>query len=161
MLTYKKVSDIWAPKVHTKHLIEHRYNKRRMDDELEKIRQQKLKEMMDSMNSPQLPDTPIEMSDQNIDTAINDYSRLVVDCWAVWCGPCTMVAPTIEALAKEKSQKVVFGKLDIDHNHQTAMKYSISAVPTILVFKDGQLKGKILGALPKSQLDNKITELLQ
>lgn len=132
-----------------------------MDDELEKIKQKKLKEMQDIMNRPPLPDTPIELTDQNINTAINEYPQLVVDCWAVWCGPCKMVGPTIDALAKEKAQKVVFGKLDIDHNHQTAMKYSISAVPTILIFKDGQLAGRVLGALPKSQLDIKITEFLQ
>jgi thioredoxin 1 len=132
-----------------------------MDYELEKIRKQKLKELQNKMNSPSLPDVPIELTDKDIDKAINDYPALVVDCWAVWCGPCTMVAPTIEALAKENAGKVVFGKLDIDKNMQTSIKYSIQAVPTILVFKNSQLAGTILGALPKPQLEMKIKELLR
>lgn len=131
-----------------------------MDDELEEIRAKKLNEIKKSMTQPALPDTPVVLTDDDIDGAIASYPKLVVDCWAVWCGPCRMVAPTIEALAKEKAGNVVFAKLDIDRNPQTAIKYTISAVPTMLVFKNGRLAGRVLGALPKPQLDKKITDLL-
>ncbi|MCL7415498.1 MAG: thioredoxin [ANME-2 cluster archaeon] len=130
-------------------------------DELEEIRKRKLKELEESLNKSPLPDVPIELTDQDMDKALSDYPKLVIDCWAVWCGPCRMVAPTIEALAKEKAGDIVFGKLDIDNNPQTAMKYAITAVPTMLVFKDGQPAGRVLGALPKQQLEIKIAELLK
>lgn len=132
-----------------------------MDDELEEIRKKKLKELQDRMNKPPLPDVPIVLTDADMEQALIDYPKLVVDCWAVWCGPCKMVAPTIEALAKEKAGEIVFGKLDIDNNMQTGMKYKISAVPTMLVFKNGEHVGSILGALPKQQLEGKITEMLK
>jgi len=128
-------------------------------DELEEIRKRKLKELETNLNKPQL-DVPIELTDQDMDKALSEHSKLVVDCWAVWCGPCKMVAPTIEALAKEKAGEIVFGKLDIDNNPQTSMKYAITAVPTMLIFKDGQPVGRVLGALPKQQLEMKISELL-
>ncbi|MCK4937422.1 MAG: thioredoxin [Methanosarcinales archaeon] len=128
-------------------------------DELEEIRKRKLKELEESLNKTQL-DVPIELTDKDMDKALGEHPKLVVDCWAVWCGPCRMVAPTIEALAKEKAGDIVFGKLDIDNNPQTAMKYAITAVPTMLIFKDGQPVGRVLGALPKQQLEIKISELL-
>ncbi|MDF1556874.1 MAG: thioredoxin [ANME-2 cluster archaeon] len=130
-------------------------------DELEEIRNRKLKELEESLNKSPLPDVPIELTDQDMDKALSNYPKLVIDCWAVWCGPCRMVAPTIEALAKEKAGDIVFGKLDIDNNPKTAMKYAITAVPTMLVFKDGQPAGRVLGALPKQQLEIKIAELLK
>jgi thioredoxin len=132
-----------------------------MDDELEEIRNKKLKELQDKMNKSPLPDVPIVLTDADMEQALIDYPKLVVDCWAVWCGPCKMVAPTIEAMAKEKAGEIVFGKLDIDNNMQTGMKYQISAVPTMLVFNNGKHVGSILGALPKQQLEVKIAEMLK
>lgn len=132
-----------------------------MDKELEEIKKRKLKELQEKMNKPPLPDVPIKLTDQDIDQAISDYPKLVVDCWAVWCGPCRIVEPTIEALASERAGEIVFGKLDIDNNPQTGMKHTITAVPTLLVFKDGQPAGRILGALPKVQLEAKLDELLK
>lgn len=130
-----------------------------MDEELEKIRKRILKEMQQNMKNTPLPDCPINLTDQNIEQAIREYPRLVVDCWAVWCGPCRIVAPTIEALASEKAGEIVFGKLDIDQNGHTAIKYAISAVPTMLVFKEGKLAGRIIGALPKPQIEAKLKQI--
>ena len=132
-----------------------------MDEELEKIRKRKLKELQEIMNKSPLPNTPIELTDQDLDQAISKYPKLVVDCWAVWCGPCKIVGPTIEAIATEKAGEIVFGKLDIDQNGQAAVKYAISAVPTMLVFKDGQLAGRIIGALPKQQIEAKLDEIFK
>ena len=101
-------------------------------------------------------DTPIHIDDSNIDTTVNKYPVLVVDCWAPWCGPCRMVGPVIEDLAKEMQGKVVFGKLNVDENPATSMKHRIMSIPTLLVFKNGKLVDSIIGAMPKEMLKAKI-----
>ena len=85
---------------------------------------------------------------------------VVVDFWAAWCGPCRMVAPTIEELAKEYSGKVKVGKLNTDENSDIASKYKIMGIPTIMFFKDGQKVDQIVGAVPKQQIKAKIDSLL-
>ena len=101
-------------------------------------------------------DTPIHIDDSNIDTTVNKYPVLVVDCWAPWCGPCRMVGPVIEDLAKEMQGKVVFGKLNVDENMATSAKYRIMSIPTLLIFKNGKLIDSIIGAMPKEMLKAKI-----
>ncbi len=85
---------------------------------------------------------------------------VVVDFWAVWCGPCRMVAPTIEELAKEYAGKVKVGKLNTDENSDIASKYKIMGIPTIMFFKNGQKVDQIVGAVPKQQIKAKIDSLL-
>jgi thioredoxin 1 len=85
---------------------------------------------------------------------------VVVDFWAVWCGPCRMVAPTIEELAKEYAGKIKVGKLNTDENSDIASKYKIMGIPTIMFFKDGQRVDQIVGAVPKQQIKSKIDSLL-
>lgn len=85
---------------------------------------------------------------------------VMVDFWAVWCGPCRMVAPTVEELAKEYSGKVKVGKLNTDENPDVASKYKIMGIPTLMFFKDGQKVDQIVGAVPKPQLKAKIDALL-
>ena len=101
-------------------------------------------------------DTPLHLDDSNIDTTVNKYPVMVVDCWAPWCGPCRMVGPVIEDLAKEMQGKVVFGKLNVDENPATSMKHRIMSIPTLLVFKNGKLVDSIIGAMPKEMLKAKI-----
>lgn len=86
---------------------------------------------------------------------------VMVDFWAVWCGPCRMVAPTVEELAKEYAGRVKVGKLNTDENPDVASKYKIMGIPTIMFFKDGQKVDQIVGAVPKPQLKAKIDALLQ
>jgi len=105
-----------------------------------------------------MPNKPIEMTDQNISEKINNYQTVVVDCWAPWCGPCKMVSPVIEELAEEKKGKIVFGKLNVDNNKKTAQQYGIMSIPTLLVFKNGELTDKIIGAMPKDKLDEKLQQ---
>lgn len=81
---------------------------------------------------------------------------MVVDCWASWCGPCRMVGPIIEELAKEMKGKIVFGKLNVDENRETSMKYGIMSIPTLLVFKNGNLVDNVIGAMPKEMLKAKL-----
>lgn len=97
--------------------------------------------------------TVLELTDSTFDTVVNANSVMVVDCWAVWCGPCRMVAPVIDELAKDFAGKVTFGKLDVDKNPATARRFQIQSIPTILIFKDGKLVDQKLGAMPKAMLE--------
>lgn len=85
---------------------------------------------------------------------------VMVDFWAVWCGPCRMIAPTVEELAKEYAGRVKVGKLNTDENPDVASKYKIMGIPTIMFFKDGQKVDQVVGAVPKPQLKAKIDALL-
>ncbi len=134
-------------------------------DELEEIKKKKMEKMMKDMNKPdepaiELPDKPIIVTDSSVDAAASQYPLLILDCWAEWCGPCRMIAPVIEQLAREMKGKVVFGKLDVDSNPQTANKYRISAIPTLMVFKNGKYVNKIIGFRDKAKLAADIQNFL-
>jgi len=124
-------------------------------DELEEIREKKLHELMGQIETPNI-DKPIVVSDRNFDQTVKNYPLIVVDCWAAWCAPCRAIAPVIEQLARAYSGKVVFGKLNVDENPETQQRFGIQAIPTLLVMKKGQEVDRIVGALPKSQLESKI-----
>lgn len=85
---------------------------------------------------------------------------VMVDFWAVWCGPCKMIAPTVEELAKEYAGKVKVAKLNTDENPDIASRYKIMGIPTIMFFKNGERVDQIVGAVPKIQLKSKIDSLL-
>ena len=134
-------------------------------DELDEIRKKKMEKIMSEQNKPSMPKVeypskPVIVTDSTLDAALNQYPLLIVDCWAEWCGPCRMIGPIIEDLAKEMSGRAVFGKLNVDENMQTSNKYRISAIPTLLVFKDGKLLDKLVGAYPKATLAGKIQKYL-
>lgn len=102
---------------------------------------------------------PIELTDDNFENeVVQSNVPVLVDFWAVWCGPCKMVAPVVEDIAKEYDGKVKVGKLDVDHNRQTAAKYSIRSIPTLLVFKGGDVVETVVGALPKAQIVEKVAK---
>ncbi len=132
-----------------------------MDDELERIK----KKMMDSMMAESSagngwPDAPVELGDTSFNEFVGKYSVAVIDCWAPWCGPCKMVSPVIEELSQEMKGQIVFGKLNIDENQGTARSFNIYAIPTLLVFKDGQMIDQIVGAFPKDQLKQRLNTYL-
>lgn len=102
------------------------------------------------------PDYPVIITDGNMDEAIGKYPFLVVDCWAEWCGPCQMVGPIIEKLAKGHKGDIVFGKLDVENNPNTSSRFNIRSIPNLLVFKDGKKVGDIIGAMPEGMLLEKI-----
>jgi thioredoxin 1 len=124
-------------------------------DELEEIRERKMHELMDQIETPNI-DKPIVVSDRNFDQTVKNYPLLIVDCWAAWCAPCRAIAPVIEQLARAYCGKVVFGKLNVDENPETQQRFGIQAIPTLLVMKKGQEVDRIVGAVPKSQLESKI-----
>ena len=105
---------------------------------------------------------PIKLSDDVFDEEIGKHQGLaVVDFWATWCGPCHVIAPIIEQLADEYEGKVKVGKVDVDANQRTAMRYNVRSIPTVLLFKDGELVESVVGAVPKAHLEEKIKTHLE
>jgi len=104
---------------------------------------------------------PIEVTDATFEETVQNHPLVPVDCWATWCGPCQMVAPIIEELARDYAGKVVFAKLNVDKNPATTMQYQIMSIPTLLVFKHGKLVDKIIGASPRQILEAQIKRHLQ
>jgi len=96
-------------------------------------------------------------TDANFKEEVLDNEQLcVVDFWAEWCGPCKALGPTIEALATDYEGKVNIGKLNVDDNGETAMKYGITSIPAIYFIKGGEVVDKLVGAVPKAQINAKI-----
>jgi len=135
-----------------------------MDEELVAIREKKKREIMADMNQVKdkasWPGVPVEITDSNFETNVKQFTSLVVDCWAPWCGPCRMIAPTVEALAKDFKGKVAFGKLNTDENVGVATKFGIMSIPTLLFFKDGKLVDKMIGAAPRQQIEERMKKVL-
>ncbi|PID62681.1 MAG: thioredoxin [Ignavibacteriae bacterium] len=104
---------------------------------------------------------PITITDDNFEQEVTQANiPVVVDFWAVWCGPCKMIAPIINELAKDYEGKVKFGKLDVDSNQQSAIKFGVRSIPTVLIFKDGKVVDTIIGAVPKNVFAEKIDAIL-
>ncbi|MGD9962942.1 MAG: thioredoxin [Thermoplasmata archaeon] len=100
------------------------------------------------------------MTDSDFEETVKKYPMVVVDCWAPWCGPCRMLTPTIEAMAKDFKGKVVFAKLNTDESVETAGKFRIMSIPTLLYFKGGKLVDKSVGALPRPMLESQLKKHL-
>lgn len=99
----------------------------------------------------------IELTDGNFDQEVLQSDLpVLIDFWAVWCGPCRMVHPIVEELADEYAGKVKIGKLDVDNNPNTAIKYGIRSIPSLLIFKGGEVVENIVGAVPKQQINEKL-----
>ena len=102
-----------------------------------------------------------QLTDSNFKETVIDSGKVtLVDFWAEWCGPCKAIGPMIEEISKEYEGKAIVGKVDVDSNPETAMKYGIRNIPTILFIKGGQVVDKQVGAAPKTVFDKKIQKLL-
>jgi thioredoxin 1 len=100
---------------------------------------------------------PIEVTDETFEEMVLKADMpTVVDFWAVWCGPCKMIAPVLEQIAGEYAEKLKVTKLDVDYNNESAMKYGVMSIPTLILFKDGQPVERIVGFMPKEKLLKKI-----
>jgi thioredoxin 1 len=104
---------------------------------------------------------PVEVTDATFDEEILKSDTLaIVDFWAVWCGPCKMIAPIMEEFASEYEGKIKIAKVDVDHNPNIAVKYGIRSIPTVMFFKDGKVVDQVIGATPKSHFQEKIDDLI-
>ena len=106
-------------------------------------------------------ETPVDISDQTFNSEVLGYNGpVLMDCWAPWCGPCKMVAPVLDQLASDYAGQIKITKLNVDDNPMTASKYGIQSIPTMLLFKNGQQVDKIIGAVPKTEIEQRINKFL-
>lgn len=130
------------------------------NDELERLKNEKMKELLKDTSQGTVIGKPIEATDTTFANIIDSNPFVVIDCWAQWCAPCRMIAPIIEELAQDYAGKIVFGKLDVDKNTEIPMQYGIMSIPTLLIFKNGKTVDRIVGAMPRSMLESKIIQHL-
>ena len=102
----------------------------------------------------------INLTDENFDKEISNAQKpVLVDFWAVWCGPCQMMGPIIEELAEEVKDKYKVGKLNVDENRETASKYAVMSIPTLIIFKDGQVVKQLVGVQAKESLKEELEKV--
>ena len=106
-------------------------------------------------------DAPVTVTDSDFDaTVLGASAPVLVDCWADWCGPCHMLAPTIDALARDYAGRALIAKLDVDANPVTAGKFDIRGIPTLLLFQNGRLVDRLVGVQPRHAIDARLRALL-
>ena len=133
------------------------------DDELQEIRQRKMADLKKAAASKAMMSgltEPVVLTDSNFKGEIAKYPMMLVDFWAPWCGPCRIVSPIIEQLAKEYSGRVAFGKVNVDENQMISGSLGIQSIPTMMIFKGGKAVDLMVGALPKAQIEMKIKQQL-
>ncbi|HZE78269.1 MAG TPA: thioredoxin [Nitrososphaeraceae archaeon] len=141
----------------------HMYNEKDEDEEIAAIKLRRLIEFQRNMKekaSMQNISVPVSLTDVNFKEEVLKYAYLLVDFWAPWCGPCRMVSPVIEQLAKDYAGRIVFAKVNVDENQSIAKSFAIQSIPTMIIFKNGKVFDVITGALPKAQIEIKLKQLL-
>ena len=103
----------------------------------------------------------VEATDANFEELIKSDKPVLIDFWAEWCGPCKMIGPVVEQLAGEYEGKAIIAKMDVDQNAQIPAKFGIRSIPTLMVFKNGQLVDKVIGAVPKNVLEQKLQAAME
>ncbi len=142
-------------------------NDKEIDEELEKIRRNKIKKMMDKPKKTGEPESPIlkpgenliQLNASNFWEVIRKNERVLVDCYADWCGPCKMLEPIFTQLAKNHLD-IVFGRLNIDYTPKIAAQFQIHAIPLVLFFKRGQLLNRLLGVQPYNIIEASIQKFM-
>jgi thioredoxin 1 len=133
------------------------------DNELEAIKQKKLAELQKEASTKAKMSAlsePIVLTDSNFANEIKKYPLMVVDFWAPWCGPCRMVSPIIEQLAREYSGRAAFGKVNVDENQRIAALFGVQSIPTLIIFKFDKIVDIMIGAMPKAQIELRLKQQL-
>jgi thioredoxin 1 len=133
------------------------------DEQLEAIKQKKLAELQKEAATKTMMSAltePIVLTDSNFASEVKKYPLMIVDFWAPWCGPCRIVSPIIEQLAREYSGRVAFGKVNVDENQRIAASFGIQSIPTLMIFKIGKAVDVMIGAMPKGQIETKLKQQL-
>lgn len=141
---------------------EHRRFISEEDEELRRIKEKKLKELMRLKEKKQeMSVKPVPVTDSNFSEMVNRHPLALIDCWAPWCGPCVVISPIVEELAKEYAGKVLFGKLNVDENRRTAERFRIFGIPTLLIIGKGKEVDRIVGLVPKDQIEARLKKHLE
>jgi thioredoxin 1 len=127
------------------------------DPELAALRARRLAELERLSNTAQ--EAPVVLTDASFDAFVAQHHTVVVDCWAPWCPPCRAMSPIIDELAAKWAGKVTFGKLNTDENQETAARFAITSIPTLLIFRDGEFADQVVGLPPKAQLIRMLSPL--
>ena len=107
------------------------------------------------------PGVPVDVTDQSFNREVTSHQGpVLVDCWAPWCGPCRTVAPVLDQLAAEYRGRLKIAKLNVDENPVTASQFGIQSIPTMLIFNNGRQVNKIVGALPKPEIERQLASVL-
>lgn len=133
------------------------------DDELEAIKQKKMAELQKAAATKAMMSSitePVVLTDSNFKSEVSKYPIMLVDFWAPWCGPCRIVSPIIEQLAREYSGRVAVGKVNVDENQMISASFGIQSIPTMMIFKNGKAVDVMIGALPKAQIEMKLKQQL-
>jgi len=124
------------------------------DEELKRIRQKKLMELRGlKERKSEMGSEPVHVTTATFDDAVSKNALALIDFWASWCGPCKALGPVIEELAKDYSGKVFVGKLNVDENPETAERFQVYSIPTVLVMKNGCEVDRIVGLVPKKHIE--------
>ena len=129
------------------------------DAELESIRVKKRLEVITKMKE-KVGNDPITLDDAHFNETIQEHPLMLIDCWAAWCGPCRMIAPVVDEVARDYAGRVTVGKLNVDENPETSTRFCIMSIPTLLIIKDGKEVDRIIGAVPKQAIDERIKKYL-
>jgi len=130
------------------------------DEDIESIKKKMVDNMVNKTESKDYPAEPIEVTDKDFEETIEEYPLVLVDFWAAWCGPCKMMEPVLEELAEDYQGEVVIGKMNVDKNQNIPIRFQVSSIPTMVLFKEGEVVDRMIGALQKNQLKQKFEEYL-
>jgi len=135
---------------------------KKKDAELEQIRARKMQNLVTKMKKKDesAGNSPITLDDSHFNETIHKYPLMLLECWAEWCGPCRVIAPVINKLSRDYGDRLAVGKLNVDENPETAMRFGIMSIPTLLIIKNGKEVDRIIGAVPKHFIEEKLKKHL-